>query len=97
MAGRISLQRALVIAIMLAMTSKSQHPDSRIIDALGGTMAVTRLCEVRSASVSKWRWTGIPRARLMFLKAIRPDVFVPELAEKERAGVIGRFESKESA
>lgn len=79
MAGRIPLQGPLVIAIMLAMTSKSQHPDSRIIDALGGTMAVTRLCEVRSASVSKWRWTGIPRARLMFLRAIRPDVFRPEL------------------
>lgn len=83
MADRISLRVALVIAIMLAMTSKSQHPDSRIIDALGGTMAVTRLCEVRSASVSKWRWTGIPRARLMFLKAIRPDVFRPELAQSQ--------------
>ncbi len=46
-----------------------------IIDLLGGTAEVARLCEVRAPSVSGWRRTGIPPARLMYLRAVRPDVF----------------------
>jgi len=46
-----------------------------IISKLGGTNAVARLCEVRPPAVSQWRRDGIPRARLMYLKAVRPDVF----------------------
>jgi len=68
---------------MLDMAIKTRHPHSEIIDALGGTMAVTRLCEVKSASVSNWRWKGIPRARLMFLKAVRPDVFKAAAAKSK--------------
>lgn len=49
--------------------------DSDIIEELGGTAAVARLCEVQMPSVSEWRASGIPKARLMYLKAIRPDVF----------------------
>lgn len=48
---------------------------SEIIDQLGGTAEVARLCEVQPPSVSEWRVNGIPRARLMYLRAIRPDVF----------------------
>ena len=48
--------------------------DSELIDALGGTTAVARLCEVRAPSVSEWRVRGIPKARRMFLSAIRPDI-----------------------
>lgn len=48
---------------------------SEIIDALGGTFRVAELCEVKPPSVSEWRKHGIPRARLMFLRAVRPDVF----------------------
>lgn len=47
----------------------------KIIDNLGGTNAVARLCEIQPASVSQWRSDGIPPARLMFLKLARPDVF----------------------
>lgn len=47
----------------------------QIIEALGGTAEVARLCEVKMPSVSEWKKTGIPRARLMYLQAIRPDVF----------------------
>lgn len=50
--------------------------DSEIIDALGGTTAVAKLCEVAAPSVSEWRKTGIPKARLMFLRIARPEVFV---------------------
>ncbi len=46
-----------------------------IIDALGGTNEVARLCEVKPPSVSDWRKEGIPNARLMYLRVIRPDVF----------------------
>ncbi|CUJ51703.1 YdaS family helix-turn-helix protein [Achromobacter xylosoxidans] len=53
----------------------TQHPDSEIIDALGGTAAVARLCQVKPPSVSDWRKEGIPPARRMFLEAVRPDVF----------------------
>lgn len=48
---------------------------NQIIDNLGGTCAVAELCEVTTGAVSQWRLSGIPKARLMFLQAIRPDVF----------------------
>lgn len=53
----------------------TKHPDSDVIDAIGGTAAVARLCRVREPSVSKWRKTGIPSARRMYLELIRPDLF----------------------
>lgn len=49
-------------------------PDE-IIDALGGTSEVARLCEVRPPSVSEWRRTGIPKSRLMFLRLAKPAAF----------------------
>ena len=58
------------------------HDPNKIIDALGGTNATARLCEVAPGSVSDWRKTGIPKARLMFLKLARPDVF--GLSSKKR-------------
>lgn len=48
---------------------------SRVIDALGGTGEVAKLCEVTDAAVSQWRKDGIPRARLQFLRLARPEVF----------------------
>lgn len=48
---------------------------NKIIDALGGTAEVARLCDVQPPSVSQWRTDGIPKARLMFLRLARPDVF----------------------
>lgn len=48
---------------------------SQIIDELGGTAAVAKLCEVSAPSVSEWRRNGIPRARVQFLRVVRPDVF----------------------
>ena len=55
----------------------------KIIADLGGPSEVARLCEVEPQAVSQWFGlnpkTGeprsIPKARLMYLKAIRPDVF----------------------
>jgi hypothetical protein len=55
----------------------------QIIDRLGGTSEVARLCEINPASVSGWRENGIPHARLMFLKLARPDVFIEERSQAE--------------
>ena len=49
-----------------------------IIDALGGTAEVAKLCEITMPSVSDWRKEGIPKSRLMYLKVIRPDIFEGE-------------------
>lgn len=48
---------------------------NHIIDSLGGTNEVARLCKVTAQAVSQWRTEGIPQARLMYLNAVRPDVF----------------------
>jgi len=48
---------------------------NKIIDSLGGTVSVSSLCDVTKAAVSQWRIYGIPKARLMYLRVIRPDVF----------------------
>lgn len=58
-----------------------QHPDSKIIDRLGGTSTVARLCRVKSPSVSEWRREGIPPARRQFLEVLRPDVFAGDDAD----------------
>ncbi len=58
----------------------------KIIAELGGPSEVARLCEVAPQAVSQWFGTDpktgerrdIPKARLMFLRAIRPDVFARE-------------------
>lgn len=48
---------------------------SQIIDTLGGTAAVAKLCQVKAPSVSDWRKHGIPAARRQFLQLLRPDAF----------------------
>lgn len=53
----------------------TQHDPNTIIDRLGGTSETARLCEVQPASVSEWRTNGIPKARLMYLRAAKPEVF----------------------
>lgn len=48
---------------------------NKIIDSLGGTNTVADMCNVTKGAVSQWRKDGIPEARLMYLKLLRPDVF----------------------
>ena len=55
----------------------------QIIEKLGGSTAVASLCETTPQAVSQWFGidpkTGeereIPKARLMYLQAVRPKVF----------------------
>ncbi|WP_369913916.1 Rha family transcriptional regulator [Xanthomonas sp. NCPPB 3005] len=58
---------------------------NQIIDALGGTFAVARLCKVKPPSVSEWRRSGIPDARLQFLQLARPDVFETATPDHQEA------------
>jgi len=41
----------------------ADHPDDALIEELGGTGAVARLCEITAGSVSEWRAKGIPTPR----------------------------------
>ena len=43
---------------------------TQVIDALGGTASVARLCEISMPSVSDWKKYGIPQARMMYIKAM---------------------------
>ena len=67
---------------MHAMNSKTTE-HSRIIDALGGTGEVAKLCDVFPSAVSQWRTDGIPRARLMYLRVVRPEVFKTQKPSKK--------------
>lgn len=47
----------------------------KIIEDIGGTGVTASVCEVSSQAVSKWKRTGIPKARLMFLREKFPKIF----------------------
>jgi hypothetical protein len=51
------------------MDTKLKLTDSAIIDLLGGTAKVARMCKVDPAAVSNWRIRGIPSDKYMFLGA----------------------------
>ncbi|MCG2586524.1 helix-turn-helix domain-containing protein [Massilia sp. TS11] len=58
---------------------------SKIISLLGGTAKTAELCQVTPGAVSQWLHSGIPAARLMYLRAIRPEVFKDEDAPNTEA------------
>lgn len=55
----------------------------RIIDDLGGTAEVARLCNTSMAAVSQWKKNGIPEYRLDFLRLARPVVFAEESSHQQ--------------
>ncbi len=57
---------------------ETQHPDSKIIDALGGTTKVAAIFNLKKPSISKWRITGIPDSRKMYLKVVYPHLFTDD-------------------
>lgn len=64
-----------VITVTMVTIAHMSNPQAVfLIDKLGGTAEVARLCRVSSQAVSKWRRDGIPDARRMYLLAIRPDL-----------------------
>lgn len=48
---------------------------NQIIDALGGTSEVARLCELTTGAVSQWRTGEVPKPWLKYLRLARPEVF----------------------
>lgn len=64
------------------MKKKILHPDSEVIDALGGTSAVARACQVKDPSVSEWREKGIPKARRMYLELRFPKAFKQKTSQE---------------
>lgn len=61
------------------------HPDSVVIERLGGPSEVARLCRIRPQAVSQWKKTGIPGARRDFLQLLRPAAFSELATESARA------------
>lgn len=59
-------------------------PDE-IIDALGGTSKTARIFDLKDPSISGWRKKGIPNARLMYLKVVRPDIFTSKRVTPAKA------------
>lgn len=43
--------------------------DSQIIELLGGTTAVSKLCKVTPPAVAQWKINGIPYDKLIFMGA----------------------------
>jgi DNA-binding transcriptional regulator Cro len=43
--------------------------DSQIIDLLGGTTAVAKMCKVSPPAVAQWKNKGIPYDKMVFLGA----------------------------
>ncbi|WP_375577506.1 hypothetical protein [Paracidovorax oryzae] len=88
------MHRWQAFLLLLVMNALMWGMDDReIIYALGGPSAVAKLCECTPQSVVQWSGrnpkTGaerhIPKARLMFLRVVRPDVFA---AAERTNGVI---------
>lgn len=54
-----------------------------IIEALGGDVKAAEFFEITRQGVAKFRKKNhIPNARLLHLKAARPDLFEPKVAER---------------
>lgn len=68
--------------------SKTPHPDSALIDRLGGTQAAAVFFQVTIGSTGKWRHTGLPRARMMYLRAMHPEFFTADQAAHEPAAAV---------
>jgi len=57
------------------------YTDKQIIEMLGGTSRVSRLCKVSPSAVSLWMARGIPALQMMYLGAT---------LEKESCGLVTR-------
>jgi len=58
-----------------------KYSDKQIIEMLGGTSRVSRLCKVSPSAVSLWMHRGIPSLQMMYLGAT---------LEQESCGLITR-------
>ncbi|MEN5265734.1 hypothetical protein [Stenotrophomonas sp. TWI587] len=70
--------------------------DSEIIDRLGGTTEVARICQIKPPSVSEWRSSGIPSARRQFLALLRPEAFEAMQIKSGRQAVAALVDTRMS-
>jgi hypothetical protein len=70
--------------------------DSEIIDRLGGTTEVARICHIKPPSVSEWRSSGIPSARRQFLALLRPEAFDATPTGTDHAAIAALVDSRMS-
>ena len=56
-------------------TERKKAEAIRVIDALGGTTAVSDICGIEPPSVSEWKRKGIPRPWAAYFRLLRPDIF----------------------
>ena len=75
-----SLAFCLGMAIIVNMDK--QELASYVIDSLGGTSAVARLCEIEPPSVTGWKTHGIPKPWIKYFRCVRPDVFKADAINK---------------
>lgn len=73
-----------------------KHTDSEIIDRLGGTTEVARICQIKPPSVSEWRSSGIPSARRQFLALLRPEAFDATPTTTDRTAIAALVDSRMS-
>lgn len=57
------------------MWAMDKHPDSKLIDELGGPTQIAKVFGISSQAVSSWRRSGIPRPNRMYLELKHPAVF----------------------
>jgi DNA-binding transcriptional regulator YdaS (Cro superfamily) len=50
------------------------HDDVKIIDAIGGTYAVAKICKVTAQAVTQWKRNGIPKPRKMLLEIVCQNI-----------------------
>lgn len=60
-----------------------KHPDSLIIDRIGGNAVIAPIFGITSQYITKWRRTGIPRAYRMYLAEKYPAEFDGSAAAPE--------------
>lgn len=57
------------------MDNKELEKHRQLIDQIG-TAPLMEMFEISKGAVSQWRSNGIPKARLMYLELIHPELFV---------------------
>ena len=57
----------------------------KIIEKMGGPVAVARFFGITKGAVSQWKTNGIPDARERHLKDIKPDLFASNRGTRKAA------------
>ena len=69
---------------------------TQIIERLGDTAEVARMFQIRMPSVSDWKATGIPKARMMYLQLAHPTALKGVDVEAATAPVRGATTKQEA-